>query len=189
MNLLLLTQDEWLPLLIFGLGLLVAVAIVFGLKQSDKNARKMLSKREPKSLSLKINKQFITKKELVFLNAIHKCLPAEFIAFPKVPLAALFLPTSDKVSYNLISNKIADVCVFNKETMEPILVVDLVESEISSSAFSEMNAIAKKALKTVKIPLLEIKVEDNYDLIALRKSLITAMPDSIVTMLKQNLAK
>lgn len=177
------------PVLILFVAVVVSVAIVAGLKQQEKRSRGMATKREPKTLKLKLNKEYISKKELVFLNAVHKALPAEFIAFPKVALENLFSPTGDKISYNLISGKIADVCIFTKDSMEPILVIDLVETEISAPTFNQMNAIAKKALSIAKIPVLELEAKETYDLVKLRKDLITAMPDKIVTILKQNLTK
>lgn len=181
--------SQLLPVLILFGALIVSVAIVAGLKQSEKRNRGMATKREPKTLKLKLNKEYISKKEMVFLNAVHKALPAEFIAFPKIALENLFSPSGDKVSYNLISGKLADVCIFAKETMEPILVVDLVESEASVADLHQMNAVARKALQIAKINILELEAEDSYDLVKLRKQLLSAMPDKIITILKDNLLK
>lgn len=188
MKFLLNTQTDLMPLIILAIGVVVSLCIIIGIKSTEKKyTKKGSTKREPKNYNIKLNKEYITKKELAFLNAVHKSLPAEFIAFPKVPLSNLLVPTADKVTYNMVADKIADICVFTKDTMEPILAIDLIENEVSDLIFYKMDELAKKALKHVKVPVLEVKVQENYDLFELRKQLITAMPDKIVTMLKNNI--
>ena len=182
-------QDSLVVLAIVLGSILIFVGIIVGLKRAEKRTIKMATKREPKTINLKINNQYITKKELAFLNAVHKALPNDFIAFPKVALANLVMPTSDKVTYNLVADKMVDICIFTKDTMEPLLVVDLIEQEVSNITFNKMNDIAKRAVKTVKLPIIEINVRDNYDIPKLRRDLLSAMPDKIVTMLKNSLIK
>ena len=192
MTLLLSTANYQDALVISGVllaAILIFFGIIVGLKRSEKRTIKMATKKEPKTMNLKLKNEYITKKELAFLNAIHKALPSDFIAFPKVGLANLLAPSGDKISYNLVSDKVVDVCVFTKETMEPILVIDLIEYEVTAIAFNKMNEVAKKAIKIVKLPIIEIEVKDSYDINKLRRDLLTAMPDKIVTMLKNNLMK
>ncbi len=181
--------SQFLPIIIFVVGLFLSVAIVVGIKVSAKKAVKKTVKHEPNALNLKLNKEYISKKEMSFLNAVHKALPNEFIAFPKVPLMNLILPTSDKVSYNLVYDKVIDVCVFSRDSFEPILAIDLLELEVTSFSFNKLDETSKKALKSLKVPLLEVQVAENYDVNKLRKDLINTMPDKIVAMLKQNINK
>lgn len=178
--------DEMTAILILCMALIVGVSIVIGLKTHYKKERKMVTKRQPKSLSFKPAKQYLSHKEWKFLNSLFKALPNEFVAFPKVKLTNLVTSGKDKHEKDMIKDFQVDVCVFLREGLEPILAIDLVEDEASNITFKNLHPLIKQVLKTVKIPLLEVPVQDNYDLVALRKNVITNMPDKIVAVLKQN---
>jgi hypothetical protein len=183
------TNESIIIISIFVLTVLVSIGIVAALKHSEKRHQNMLTKREPREMNVKLNKEYISKKELNFLNSLYKALPAEFIAFPKVSLANLLVPGNDKVAYHLVEHLFVDVCIFVKDTMEPMMVVDLVENEASTLTFKEMLPIIRKTLSAVKIPVLSVKIQPTYDILKLRKDLISQMPDQVIVLLKQNLSK
>ena len=183
------STDVIIIISIFVVTILSAIGIIVALKHSEKKGHIMINKREPKNISLKINPEYITKKELAFLKALHKALPSDFIAFPKVSLAFLLMPDKERISYNLVSGLFVDICVFVRDTMEPVLVIDLLEQEPSTLSFKEMEKLAKKALQTVNLSVIDIKVQGEYDIIELRKQILNKLPDKVILMLKENLNK
>jgi len=175
-------------LVVILVAILVAIALVVSFKQIGKRNQKMASKTEPKKFNLRMKDGgYITRKEYAFFNAVNSALPKEFIAFPNVSLSCITVPTSDKLAYNLIVDKVLDIGIFERDTMTLILAVDLIEPEATSDVFHYIDDVTKKALQSLNINLLEVKVQQVYDPVVLRKNLLNAMPDRVITMLKTTL--
>ena len=134
--------------------------------------------------SLIIIYHFIGKAETQFLKNIYKILPAEFVAFPMVGVDCLVSPKGDKVLYNTILSQYVDVCIFLKDSMQPVLAIDLFEPSPIEQQMKQLHPNVKKALSTVGIPLMTYQLSEGYSIVELRSKIIDAMPPKIVAMLK-----
>ncbi len=184
MNLLLSAADVVIPLVIIFLIFGVAAVIVVFLKRKYGNDRGMITKDIPKTVYVEIKKCYLKPEEVSFLKSLTKVLPAEFVAYPKVGVDNLVQPKNDKVLYNTILSQYIDVCVFLRTTMEPILAIDLFSASPVEQQMKKLHPNVIKAMQTVKIPLIQYQVSEEYNLIELRTKVIEAMPSKMVAMLK-----
>ncbi|MBQ2864461.1 MAG: DUF2726 domain-containing protein [Clostridia bacterium] len=184
MNLLLSAADVVIPLVIIFLIFGVAAVIVVFLKRKYGNDRGMITKDIPKTVYVEIKKCYLKPEEVSFLKSLTKVLPAEFVAYPKVGVDNLVQPKNDKVLYNTILSQYIDVCVFLRTTMEPILAIDLFSASPVEQQMKKLHPNVIKAMQTVKIPLIQYQISEEYNLIELRTKVIEAMPSKMVAMLK-----
>ena len=70
--------------------------------------------------------------------------------------------------------------------MEPVMVVDLVASNASVEQYNEMDTNVVAVLKAVKVPVLRVKIEEGYDIEALRTNILNVLPAKVVSGLKEN---
>lgn len=189
MSLLLLATEErsdaWVPFVILAVIAVVAVLIVLGLKKVYGKDQGMVTKSEPKVVAVQLKKAFMKPNEMIFLKDLYKILPAEFIAFPHVGVDNIVEPKDNKVLYNTILSQYLDVCVFLKKTMEPVLAIDLYEASPIEQQMKQLHPNVIKALATVKVPLLQYQLSEEYDIQDLRTRVIDAMPSKMVAMLKE----
>ena len=178
------TIDIVLPLVIIVLIIAVAAVIVYFLKRKFGEDRGMVTKDIPKQVYVEIKKCYLKSEEVSFLKSLSKVLPAEFVAYPKVGVDNLVQPKNDKVLYNTILSQYIDVCVFLRTTMEPVLAIDLFSPSPVEQQMKKLHPNVIKAMQTVKIPLIQFQVAEEYNLIELRTKVIDAMPSKIVAMLK-----
>lgn len=186
MNLLLSgAADVVIPLVIILLIFAVAAVIVFFLKRKYGKDRGMITKDIPKTVYVEIKKCYMKPDEVSFLKSLNNVLPAEFVAYPKVGVDNLVQPKNDKVLYNTILSQYVDVCVFLRSTMEPVLAIDLYEASPIEQQMKKLHPNVITALQTVKIPLIQYQVSEEYNLVELRTKVIEAMPSKMVAMLKE----
>lgn len=137
-------------------------------------------------LEVELKKEYTSNEEMRLLEYIHKALPKDFIAFPRVGVDQIVSPTKNKVAYNSIMSKYVDICVFLRKTMEPMLVIDIMWDNQAKQQFSEMDTNVIDVLNTVKLKVVKIKIEPAYDIPTLKKALLTALPDKVIAMLKND---
>ena len=178
------TVDIVLPLVIIVLIIAVAAVIVYFLKRKFGEDRGMVTKDIPKQVYVELKKRYLKPEEVSFLKSLSKVLPAEFVAYPKVGVDNLVQPKNDKVLYNTILSQYIDVCVFLRTTMEPVLAIDLFSPSPVEQQMKKLYPNVIKAMQTVKIPLIQFQIAEEYNLIELRTRVIDAMPSKIVAMLK-----
>ena len=178
------TVDIVLPLVIICLIIAVAAVIIYFLKRKFGEDRGMVTKDIPKQVYVELKKRYLKPEEVSFLKSLSKVLPAEFVAYPKVGVDNLVQPKNDKVLYNTILSQYIDVCVFLRTTMEPVLAIDLFSPSPVEQQMKKLHPNVIKAMQTVKIPLIQFQVAEEYNLIELRTKVIDAMPSKIVAMLK-----
>ena len=178
------TVDIVLPLVIICLIIAVAAVIIYFLKRKFGEDRGMVTKDIPKQVYVELKKRYLKPEEVSFLKCLSKVLPAEFVAYPKVGVDNLVQPKNDKVLYNTILSQYIDVCVFLRTTMEPVLAIDLFSPSPVEQQMKKLHPNVIKAMQTVKIPLIQFQVAEEYNLIELRTKVIDAMPSKIVAMLK-----
>ena len=178
--------DIALPILILAVGLTIAIVVYMALKKRglpDKNIALKVGKGKPE---VELNKCYITAEEMKILEYVHKALPKDFIAFPRVGVNQIVSPTINLVAYNSILSKYLDICVFYRKTMEPLLVIDLQWDNEIKQQFKVMDNNVVAVLNAVKLKVVPIKVEPAYDIAELRKKLLSALPDKMIAMLKKD---
>lgn len=179
-------MDVALPILILAVGFTIAIVVYIALKKRglpDKNIALKVGKGKPE---VELNKCYITAEEMKILEYVHKALPKDFIAFPRVGVNQIVLPTKNLVAYNSILSKYLDICVFYRKTMEPLLVIDLQWDNEIKQQFKVMDNNVVAVLNAVKLKVVPIKVEPAYDIAELRKKLLSALPDKMIAMLKKD---
>lgn len=178
--------DVALPILILVVGITIAILVYLSLKKKglpDKNIALKVGKGKPE---VELNKCYVTPEEMKVLEYVHKALPKEFIAFPRVGVNQVVSPTKNLVAYNSILSKYLDICVFYRKTMEPLLVIDLQWDNEVKQQFKVMDDNVVAVLNAVKLKVVPIKVEPAYDIAELRKKLLGALPDKMIAMLKKD---
>ena len=179
-------NDIVLPLVILAGGIAIAVAIYFSLRKKVKHDCRANHFDQKASVEVSLKKSYVTEESMKFLEYLHRAMPKELIAFPKVGVDQIVVPKKDKVAFNAILSKYVDICVFVRKTMEPVMVVDLVASNASVEQYNEMDTNVVAVLKAVKVPVLRVKIEEGYDIEALRANILNVLPAKVVSGLKEN---
>ena len=173
-------------MIILAITLLIASIIVIVLKNKTKNIGTIRQRASISDAKVKLVKSYCSPNEMRFVEAIFQALPKDFIAFPFVPLEKVLEPTGDsKVDYNIASCKVLDVCVFLQKTMEPVLAIDLYSSSPTSQTLKQIDEDVVNLLKNVHLPLIKIRMQDNYDINVLKNDLLNAMDDKIFAKIKK----
>lgn len=178
------TTDAIIALVVLTIVIALAFVITFVLKKKFGADRGMITKDEPKTVSVELKKPYMEADEVAFLKNLYKVLPAEFVAFPHVGVDNLVKPKNDKILYNTILSQYIDVAVFLRTTMEPVLAIDLYSPSPVAQALKQMHPNVKKALQTVGIAMLEYQIAEEYDLMELKTKVIDALPAKMLALLK-----
>lgn len=189
MNLLLSTFTEIiLPIAIFILGIVACVFIYRAVRKKFNKPIDITLQRNA-TPQVKLKENFCTEKEMVFLYALHKALPRECISFPNVGVSKLIEPKGNLVDYKLVMDKYIDICVFLRNGMKPILVIDLFEPSPASQQLKKFDDNVLAVLKEVKIPVLHKQVQSEYNIEELKIEVLNAMNGTVVTYLKDKIIR
>lgn len=183
----LLGESAAVPVIILLGGVLIACVVYFYLRKKlsmPKNLNENIAK-----VDVSLNSNFCSDKEMKFLEYLHRAMPKEFIAFPRVGVDQLVSPKKDRNAYNAIMSKYVDVVVFTRKDMTPVLVIDLVQKGSAQQQYEELDPNVIKVLKAVKLNLLKVELEDAYDIEALKTNVLKALPDKVVSALKESYIK
>ena len=175
-------SDGVVALIILGVGIGIAIISYILLKKHNFGSKTSA----PGKLEVELKKEYVSGEEMKLVEYIHKALPKEFIAFPKVGVDQVVNPTKNKVAYNSIMSKYLDICVFYRKTMEPVLVIDIMWNNEAKQQFAEMDPNVIAVLKAIKLKVVKVKIEPAYDITALKQTLLSALPDKLVAMLKND---
>ncbi len=173
-------NDVVLPLLVLAAGIGLSVLIFIVMRKKLKAEDVGVRKTDSNDVSVTAINKYCTEEEMKFLDSLHMALPKEFIAFPKVGVDNLVEPGKNRLAYNSIMAKYVDVVVFYRKNMQPVLVVDLVKENVAVSQLRGMDEDVVAVLKSIKMPVVKVKVEKAYNLEALRHQLIHQIPDKIL---------
>ncbi len=184
-----LLESEASPVIILAIllgGLAIGLVVYIYLRKrfgTVKNLNENITK-----VDVKLNKDYCTEAEMKFLENLHRAMPKDFIAFPRVGVDQLVSPNKDKNAYNAIMSKYLDVVVFTRKDMTPVLVIDLVQkSSVQSMQLDELDPNVLKVLKAVKLNVVKIFVEPTYDLDKLKEQVLNNLPDKVITNLKTDI--
>lgn len=184
-----LLESEASPVIVLAIllgGLAIGLVVYIYLRKrfgTVKNLNENITK-----VDVKLNKDYCTEAEMKFLENLHRAMPKDFIAFPRVGVDQLVLPNKDKNAYNAIMSKYLDVVVFTRKDMTPVLVIDLVQkSSVQSMQLDELDPNVLKVLKAVKLNVVKIFIEPTYDLDKLKEQVLNNLPDKVITNLKTDI--
>lgn len=187
MNLLLSTFTEIiLPIAIFILGIIASVFIYKAVRKKFNKPIDITLQRNA-TPQVKLKECYCSEKEMIFLNALHKALPRECISFPNVGVSKLIEPKGNLIDYKLVMDKYIDICVFLRNGMKPILVIDLYEPSPASQQLKKFDDNVLAVLKEVKIPVLHKQIQNEYNIEQLKIEVLNAMNGTIVTYLKDKI--
>ena len=177
------TTEIVVTIAILVVGFLIAVFTYIGLKKRNygKNNKKNKSK-----LEVELKKEYVSAEEMKLVEYIHKALPKDFIAFPRVGVDQIVSPSKNMVAFNSILSKYVDIVIFLRKTMEPVMIVDIVWDNEAKQQFHEMDHNVVDVLSAVKLKTVKIKIEPAYDVNELRTMLLNALPDKLIAMLKKD---
>lgn len=185
-NLLGIFVDTVLPLIILGVGLVLAILLYLFLKKKYKGGVANSTKHSGPP-QVKLKGSYTTEKEMVFLDALHKALPRECISFPNVGVAKLVEPKGNLVDYKNILSKFVDICIFLRKDMTPILVIDLFEPSPAAQQLKQFDSDVSDVLKEVKIPVLHKQIEKNYNIDNLKMEILKSLDSKVLTYLKDKI--
>ena len=133
---------------------------------------------------LKLNLPFLTSSETKFLAVFQNSLPSEYVAFPKVVASSIVKPDGSLVVFHEIEHNILDVVVFLKSKMQPVLVVDLIDPSRGDKSITTYSDYIKKGLSSVKLPILSITLDHDFEKVELLNLFLEAMDPFNLAKLK-----
>ena len=174
-------MDTIIAVGIILVAFIVGISIIVILKR--KYSLKEETSSTPQSFNLEIKKPYLSMAELRFLETLNKVLPVECVAFPKVGVDSLVAPKGDKLGFNAITGNYVDICVFLIQTMEPLLVIELVEENTLKQGLKVMNTNTIKALNAVKIPIIKYAMSDKIDKDDLKTKVLKSLKNDVLVSL------
>lgn len=145
----------WIIFILFIIALGVIVYFV------NRNSRQEKDPFESGAKALSKQK-FLIEEEIYFQEFLASHLPKELVAFPRVPLGSILIPIGDKTQYNAICDKVVDYCIFLRDGMTPVLVIDLIYNGYSERLIPPLDKSVLDALKIVRLPVMSVEVKDFY---------------------------
>ena len=185
MNLLLSTNPTIIAVIVIAIAILLAVIIVVVLKNKTKNITLSKQKLSLSKSSVKLVQSYCSPIEMRFMEYIHKALPKDFIAFPYVPLEKLLIPNGTKVDFNIASSKVVDVVIFLQKTMEPVLAIDWYIQSPLNQSLKKIDEDVTTLLQKSGLPIVQIKLQDEYEINVLKNDLLNAMNDKVFAKIKK----
>ncbi len=174
-----------LALILILVFLAIAVVVYFAIKrlESKRTAKSKKAKFDGKP-RLKLNLPFLTNQEVKFLAVFQNSLPSEYVAFPKVVMNQIVKPDGSLVVFNEVEHNILDVVVFLKSKMQPVLVVDLIDPSKGDKTVTQFGDYTQKSLKSVKLPVLSVVLDHDYERVELLNLFLEAMDPVNLAKLK-----
>ena len=179
--------DVYLPVIIILLAVAGAIFIFIKVRNRLNDEARTQVIIEEKMTDVVIKPTYCTEDEMRFLEALHKALPRECIGFPKVGLDNIIDPKGNVNDYNKLLAKYADVCIFLRASMKPILIIDLYSQGDLAQKISKLDENILKMLKLIKIPVLQIEVQDTYIVEDLKAKVLNAMNSDVVVGMKDKI--
>ena len=112
------------------------------------------------NLSLKSN--CMSQKEVEFYFYVNKRLGDHMVILPRVSMDSILIPEGDKRQYKALLGKLLDFVIFEKRSMKPLLVIDLVEHDFVSGVMQYYDKNVTKVLNALNLPVIDITVKDFY---------------------------
>lgn len=115
-----------------------------------------------------------------FINALYDTFPNDFVIIPNVKVGKLVAAFDKPENFDKsILNKTIDVGMFYKETMEPLVMIDLVCPSSNDKCMDRANESVLSSISKLNIPVAEVVANDFYDGVKLKQELLKLMPAKI----------
>lgn len=154
------------PELIAGIGLLILVLLLA-----------VALRRRPPTYNYVQEAPLFTDAESAFLVALDAALPASLRLFGKVRVADILQPAAGldrstwRTAFNRIAAKHVDYLMCDRETLEPVLAVELDDASHARADRSQRDEFLDLAFAQAGLPLLRVPAAARYDIEALRDAI------------------
>jgi len=172
-----------LPILILILGIVFSVFLYKKMKKKFNKPLDNTPKQNP-TPQIKTRQSYCTEEEMKFLEALHRALPRDCIAFPHVGVSKLIEPKNNMNDYKTIVDRYVDVCIFLRKEMKPILVIDLYQKSPIAQQLKKFDDNITNVLKVAKIPILHKQIQQAYNLDDLLVEILNNVDGTVVAYLK-----
>ena len=109
---------------------------------------------------------FFSLAELKFYELLKEVLGDQYLLFSKVRISDLIQSKYGKDKYlyfNKIKSKHVDFVICNKDPIQPRLIVELDDSSHNAHSRQERDNFVDEAFANAGIPIVHIKVQQEYD--------------------------
>lgn len=159
---------------------LIAVLIIVVVTVRSKKSNK-ISSAAPKEIDAKAEGIFIAKQYIPhtinqFLNTLSEILPPTCVAFPYVRVSKILNYIGSKPEIDNLFKEVVDVCIFSKDDMVPVLVIDLVDFSLQNAGLKEQKKELVKIFRSINMPYVKILTLESYDLTNLKNTILMALP-------------
>jgi len=185
-NLLGIFVDIILPIIILIIAIVVAIFLYKRLRKKFNIPLDTTIKQNAIPL-VSLKSSYCSEDEMKFLDALHKALPREFIAFPHVGVSRLIEPKGNLNDFKTVQDKFVDICVFLRKEMKPILVIDLFLPSPTAQQLKKFDDNVNNVLKVAKIPVIHKQIQKSYNLNDLLVEVLNKLDSTLVTQLKNSI--
>lgn len=188
MSLLLTNENQsFLVIAIFLAFMAVAVLLWSYLKgKMDKTQKSLDYTKLSGRIHVILKEPYLPAKAFAFYNALQRALPLTVIAFPRVGVDNIVQPAGDLVAYKAIQAKYVDFAIFDKSTMKPLAVVDLIDKSLVAGSIIQQDLAITKSLQTVNIPVLEFEVQPKYNEKEILAKFLDSQDPYTIAQMKKN---
>lgn len=162
--------------------LIVIASLILGIllyhfvfKKSDAQEKEYKVSDNDKN-TLEIKEKYMFQIEIKILDILNNIDSKKYIALPKVCMGSLLLPKGSKNVYNILSNKIVDFVMFDRQTMRPILVVDIFDNTFNDESLAEQDPNLTKVLSDLNLPVVSVLVKKVIDEQSFKNQIIEKLP-------------
>lgn len=127
-----------------------------------------------------LRRSIMSPAERSFFRILEEAVDAsQYYIFPQAPLASLVYVQKGSESYlrhvNRIRSKVVDFVLCSRDSLVPVLVVELDDSSHERDDRKERDAFVDSVMNKVKLPILHVKAARDYDPKALADEVNRAM--------------
>lgn len=168
-----LSRYYWLIALVFVVG----IVLVGFLKQLGPGGSS--TKRSTEALPYRKTAALLSAAERRFFGVLERAVPGSVVLFAKVRMADLFdiaaSGSERHAAFARISQKHADFVLADRETMEPLLVIELDDSSHQRERRRVRDEFVERIAREARLPLLRLPVRSGWDATVLRVEIDRAL--------------
>ena len=108
-----------------------------------------------------LKKSLCNDNELKLYKILKDIIGDEFVVFPQINLQTIIDASNFERNNELFRN--LDFCIFDKETLQPVLAIELNGKSHKEQRIMKRDESVKNILEKAKLPLITIQNEELYD--------------------------
>jgi very-short-patch-repair endonuclease len=126
---------------------------------------------------------FLSPAELAFYRVLVPVVDSRYVICPKVRIADLVytVERNDRANMNRIIQKHVDFVLCEKESMKPILVIELDDSSHARADRQERDELVDAVFESAQLPLLHVRAATRYVPQELRSQIEQALSSNLGT--------